>query len=81
MSNLYSHEHTAKIESDFTCDASDKTIKTFNNKSEELRLSLCKQIYKELYDEYDRLQSDDEVKEILIANEYEFLADGTFYKC
>lgn len=81
--NLYSHEHTASMEVDYHGFSTNQAhlAEKFEYLAENLRLSLCKRIYKELYDEYDRLQSDDEVKEILIANEYEFLADGTFYKC
>jgi len=78
-SNLYSHEYTATFNFDFTYETPQSLRLAFQNKAEELRISLCKQIYKELENEYDYLCSDEQVKRALIDNEYEFLADGKRY--
>lgn len=43
---------------------------------ENLRLDLCKTIYKELQQEYEYLTSDESVKESIIANELEFFKNG-----
>jgi len=46
---------------------------------EELRLSLCREIYKSLEQEYTYLTSDEAITESLEANETEFYNDGTIY--
>lgn len=49
----------------------------FAEKAEALRYNLCKEIYKELEDEYIILTSDDYITEHIINNDYQFLADGS----
>ena len=46
-------------------------------KIEDKRLELCKYFYNTLEKDYYYLQSDECIKETIIANEYEFLKDGT----
>lgn len=78
-SNHYSHEYTATFNADFSDDTPHRLVLDFQNKAEALRVSLSKQIYKSLEDEYEYLHSDESVKRALIDNEYDFIADGKRY--
>lgn len=60
-------------------DAIDKDIYRIENVITEWKNNLCDELYKRLEIEYDYLTSDGAIKEMLIANECEFLADGTPY--
>lgn len=48
-------------------------------KIENLYIDLCKELEKQGYDEIEYQYSDEEIIEDIIANEYEFLKDGTRY--
>lgn len=78
-SNLYSHEKTRYINvDDFYVENDDDKflLNKLENLTEELRYDLCKQIYKDLENEYDYLTGDDCVYETLQANEYYFESNG-----
>lgn len=45
----------------------------------QLHKALCKRIFNQLQDEYEYRLSDDAVTDMILANDYEFTADGTFY--
>ena len=47
------------------------------NKIELKRLNLCREFYSILEKDYCSLESDECVKEAIIANDYEFLKDGS----
>ena len=55
----------------------DEELEKLCNKIELKRLNLCREFYSILEKEYYSLESDEFVKETIIANEYEFLKDGT----
>ena len=78
FANHYSHEKTRYIDYS-TCngDNLNEEIEKLCNKIELKRLDLCREFYSILEKEYYFLESDECVKETIIANEYEFLKDGT----
>ena len=78
FSNHYSHEKTRYIDySICNGDNLNEELKKLSNKIELKRLDLCREFYSILEKEYYFLKSDECVKETIIANEYEFLKDGT----
>lgn len=78
FANHYSHEKTRYIDV-WRDDRQniDKILVSLCEKIEAKRLELSKQIYNDLYKAYEELQSYEFISETLIANEYEFLKDGT----
>jgi hypothetical protein len=88
VDNRYSHENTRKITGwmdDLCADFIDNEvysgdcynlIKDYIADVESVRYSLCKWLYKSLNDEYDYLTSDEAIREIIIANYYEFTIEG-----
>ena len=78
FANHYSHEKTRYIDYS-TCngDNLNEELKILCEKIEDKRLELCKDFYNTLEKDYYYLQSYECVKETIIANEYEFLKDGT----
>lgn len=74
----YSHKNTVCIEM-FEADVADSQCNHFEELLERLRLMLCDDIYCALEDEYNHLNSDESIKECLIANDFEFTADGKPY--
>ena len=78
FANHYSHEKTRYIDYS-TCngDNLNEELEKLCNKIELKRLALCNKFYSILEKDYYFLESDECVKETIIANEYEFLKDGT----
>jgi hypothetical protein len=75
----YCHENTRVInlEQFYIEDEDSKNLLYhFENLLEDLRESLCVQIYEDLEKEYDYLTSDDAIYETLQANEYYFEENG-----
>lgn len=84
FANHYCHEKTRCISSSLYLDWEKypNITKAFDKVMLDLeaqRLELCKELYKQLEDAFDTLTSDEEVKETLLANEYEFTSDGKIY--
>jgi RNA binding exosome subunit len=80
FANHYSHEKTRFVDYDATdYNNINKVLENLCDKIEEKRLELCKDFYKRLEKSYYHLQSDEVVKETILANEYEFLSNGTQY--
>lgn len=76
-SNYYSHEKTRYTNWELTNGKNiNDTIDILAKKIETLRLEKCREFYDELYEEYYELQSDENIRETLIANEYEFNENG-----
>ncbi len=89
-SNHYVHENTCTVHHSFDYyHDTGLTDTQFNNiegiaqdfieEIEYLRSQLSQEIYYDLRKEYEWRNSDEQVKESLIANEYEFTADGEIY--
>ena len=78
FANHYSHEKTRYIDYSI-CNGNNlnEELKKLSNKIELKRLDLCREFYSILEKDYYFLESDECVKETIIANEYEFLKDGT----
>ena len=78
FANHYSHEKTRYIDYSI-CNGNNlnNELEKLCNKIELKRLNLCREFYSILEKEYYSLESDECVKETIIANEYEFLKDGT----
>lgn len=79
FANHYSHEKTRYVEYNaldekFVCINS--ALQDLSRTIEEKRLSLCKQIYKDLENDYEYLTSREAIIESIQANEYEFFKDG-----
>jgi hypothetical protein len=75
--NHYSHEKTRFVDFDSTGYKNiDEILQSLCEKIEVIRLEKSKEIYKSLEQQYDYLQSDEAVKETIIANDYEFTKDG-----
>ena len=51
---------------------------TIFNAIEEYRLNLCHKLYAELEQAYEYCHSDENIKELILANDYLFDADGNF---
>jgi len=80
FANHYVHEKTRFVDySICNGDNCNKILETLCEKIENKRLKLCKEFYSTLEKDYYLLQSDEEVKETILANEYEFLSNGTQY--
>lgn len=89
--NHYSHERTRFVEcSSFEEDWDTRKEKENYNRASELcdelekelessRLDLSKELYKDLNNTYDGLNSDESLIDTIKANEYEFTADGKRY--
>lgn len=76
---LYCHENTRYINIDcfYIEDEEEKSLlNKFEKLLEELRESLCIQIYEDLEKEYYYLTSDDSIYETLQANDYYFESNG-----
>lgn len=93
-STYYDHEGTAKLSIDFEQlnddyeseekynEVENKAIEMLSQLEKELeqwRRETCKELYSDLQQEYEMLQSDDVLKEIFIENEYEFTEDGEMF--
>lgn len=80
FANHYSHEKTRYVDF-WQVDQKNinSIIEDLGNKIESKRLELCKESYSRLEKSYYELQSDEFVKETLIANEYDFTKDGKMY--
>lgn len=76
LATFYTHENTVNfnIITYFQKDYKniEKAIETIEKHIEKIRLEACKELYKNLTNDYDFLRSDEQVKETLIANEYYF---------
>lgn len=94
ISTYYEHERTARLTIDFEQLNDDyeseeeynkvetKAIEMLSQLEKELeswRCETCKELYTDLMQEYELLQSDDVLKETFIGNDYEFLEDGEMY--
>ena len=94
ISTYYEHEGTAKLSIDFEQLNDDyeseekynkvehKAIEMLSQLEKDLdqwRREICKELYSDLMQEYEMLQSDDVLKEHFIENEYEFTEDGEMY--
>lgn len=78
FANHYSHEKTRYIDYSICNGANlNNELEKLCNKIELKRLVLCREFYSILEKDYYFLNSDECVKETIIANEYEFLKDGT----
>ncbi len=85
----YSHENTCAVDYELdlyldNCSLTTEdwfyaTVKKIRCTIEDIRYRLSKEIYSNLQARYEYLQSEEAVKESLIANEMEFLKNGTFY--
>lgn len=77
----YEHEKTRYINIDCFCDKEDDEIllRKFESLLEELRESLCAQIYHDLKEEYEYLTSDSAVYDTLQVNEYFFEENGEIF--
>lgn len=81
----YTHKRTRKLTVDMSRGGSghkrvEALINSFEEDLEELRLSICDDIYEMLEKEYEHLTSDEAVKESLEINEIEFLETGKIYR-
>jgi len=82
FANHYSHERTRYVEYNSLEAKSvriNEALQQLSETIEQRRLSLSKQIYKDLEQEYEYLTSKEAVIETIQANEYEFYQDGTLY--
>lgn len=79
ISHHYCHERTRKIYIDHCiCNKDDeKLIEKFEELLEEMRIYLCKQIYRDLESEYNSLTTNEAVYEALQAQACYFEEDGT----
>jgi hypothetical protein len=79
ISHHYCHERTRKIYIDhYICNKDDeKLIEKFEELLEEMRIYLCKQIYRDLESEYNSLTTNEAVYEALQAQACYFEEDGT----
>ena len=79
-SSNYSHENTCYIDVDYRLD--EKYVSISNRAQDCLehlqskRLEFCRQIYKDLYNEYWALQSEESIADFASANDYEFDENG-----
>lgn len=94
-STYYDHERTARltidlylINDDFDLDKENyfeletkvhNALMELEKHLESWRFIASRELYSDLMQEYELLQSDDVLKETFIENEYEFLEDGTMY--
>jgi hypothetical protein len=71
----YSHPYTVEIE---VCDLEQETVASeyFTERVSETLRDFMKWIYRNLEAEYDYQNADEQIAETIIANEYEFYADG-----
>ena len=60
-------------------DALEKQLEAFGEWFEGWRVEKCKEIYKDLENDNDYQLSDDNLKDNIIANDYDFNQDGTTY--
>ena len=75
----YSHEnsvHATAVYNDLPSKY-EKKAEELTDKLEEVKNMLCTELYNNLENYYNELLSDEHVDEDIIANEYEFLKDGT----
>jgi hypothetical protein len=80
FANQYSHEKTRYVDYDSTdYNNINEVLENLCDKIEKKRLELCEDFYKRLEKSYYYLQSDEVVKETILANDYEFLSNGTQY--
>jgi hypothetical protein len=86
FASRYCHEKTAYLDIDniYSNKVRDSTYwntitDDIKGTLEELRLDLCKQIYRDLKTEYNYQTSDVAIKETFEANEYEFTIDGKIF--
>lgn len=61
---------------ELSCDGVGPFMKRFESAVEELRSDLCKEIYRDLESAYGFLVSDENVREALSENDYNFTEDG-----
>lgn len=75
----YYHENSAYIDSYTTFErtTADNQWEEVEDLIEAERYQKSKELYKSLYEEYFNLLSDENVKEAIIANEYQFLENGS----
>ena len=81
------HEYTCKTEieagfdelgSDVETEYSD-ILELISKRAEQVRLDLCKKLYRDLEQAYEDLTSDEGIASTLIASEYEFYENGERY--
>lgn len=77
-SGHYEHEMTMNVDTEYYGNNKKAydSIDTLANEILEDARDYARQLYKELENEYDHLTSDECIKEMLEANDYEFLEDG-----
>jgi hypothetical protein len=78
--NHYSHEKTRYVDFDSIGYKNiDETLQSLCEKIELIRLKQSKEIYRSLDKQNDYLQSDEAVKETILANDYEFTENGKIF--
>lgn len=80
FANHYSHEKTRYTDFwDTGKNNIDKVLKELSEKVENKRLELCSKFYRILEKENDFFYSDENIKEIIMMNNYEFLENGNIF--
>lgn len=80
FANHYSHERTRYVEyNELNGDRINEALKQLSETIEAKRLSLSKQIYRDLEKEYEYLSSREAIIETIKANDYDFFKDGKLY--
>lgn len=80
----YCHENTCTTELEAGFDEYVETeyseiLEIIEKRAEQVRLDLCKKLYRDLEQMYEDLTSDEGIASTLIANEYEFYENGERY--
>ncbi len=79
-SNHYSHERTRYVDSPAVSQINLLTNVTFlEAKINQKRLTLCREFYRRLEEEYDSLQSEESIKETLNDSEATYLENGQMF--
>jgi len=80
LNSRYSHERTREVDYESYCNHDyphlNQEFKRFEDWLEGFRLGLCREIYRNLEDEYDSLTQHEAIVETIKANEYEFTETG-----
>ena len=87
ISHSNCHEYTCKTELEAGFDEYGADIETeyseileiIEKRAEQVRLDLCKKLYRDLEQAYEDLTSDEGIASTLIASEYEFYENGERY--
>lgn len=78
----YTHENSASLDCDgySRSELVDDAIERFREVCEELRRDICRAIYSALEQEFEYQTADEQIDEVIRANEFEFTEDGEFYR-